>query len=103
MELSIRVIDENGNEQTISGVKRENWENMTDSCPECGGREFNHFSTSGGHYGTNDSAVVLRSDFWDAERPLFTRCRDCREILYKHPAFDLLVNSDEDVEIPLDF
>lgn len=103
MKLSMRVIDEDGNEQTISAVKREDWENMTDPCPECGGCEFNHFSTSGEHYGSRDSAVVMRSDFWDAERSLFTRCRDCREILYKHPAFDLLFKSNDDVETSLDF
>ena len=103
MRLSIQVIDQNGNEQTISGVKRDDWESMNDSCPECGGLEFNHFSASGGHYGSRDTAVVMRSDFCDADRSLYTRCRDCREILYKHPAFDLLFLSDDSEEIPLDF
>jgi len=76
---------------------------MNDPCPECGGLEFNHFSVSGGHYGARDSAVVMRSDFWDADQSLFTRCRECREILYKHPAFDLLFSSNNSEETPLDF
>ena len=95
MRYSVRVIDEEGNEQTISGVRREDWEDLTDPCPECGGREFDHLSTSGGHYGAHDSTVVLRADFWDADHPLLTRCRDCRETLYKHPAFDLLFEPDD--------
>lgn len=103
MRLSIRVIDQEENEQTISGVKRDDWESMNDPCPECGGLEFNHFSVSGGHYGSRDSAVVMRSDFWDAEQSLFTRCRECREILYKHPVFDLLFPSDDSEEFSLDF
>jgi len=45
----------------------------------------------------------MRSDFWDAEQSLFTRCRECREILYKHPAFDLLFPSDDSEEFSLDF
>ena len=61
------------------------------------------FSVSGGHYGSRDSTVVMRSDFWDAEQSLFTRCREYREILYKHPAFELLFPSDDSEKISLDF
>ncbi|WP_144050369.1 hypothetical protein [Halorubrum persicum] len=103
MRLSIRVIDQDGTEQIITGIKRDDWENMNDPCPECGDVEFNHFSVSGGHYGSRDSAVVMRSDFWDADQSLFTSCRECREILYKHPAFDLLFSSEDSEGIPLDF
>jgi len=103
MEISMRVVDEDEKEQIISGVSREDWESITDPCPECGGYEFNHVTTSGGHYGSSDSAVILRSDFWDVDRSLFTRCRNCREILYKHPAFDLLFNLNDDAETSLKF
>ncbi|WP_139136210.1 hypothetical protein [Haladaptatus sp. W1] len=97
MELPIRVIDADDNERKISGINRDDWTDMTDPCPECGGQEFNHFSTSGGYYGSRDTTVVLRSDFWDAEQSLFTRCRNCRKILFKHPAFDLLSDLSEHV------
>ena len=45
----------------------------------------------------------MRSDFWDADRSLFTQCRECREILYKHPAFNLLFPLDDSEETLLDF
>ncbi|WP_139231265.1 hypothetical protein [Halostagnicola kamekurae] len=95
MSRSLRVIDEDGIEQEINGIKRDDWKNLNDPCPNCGGCEFNHLSTSGGHYGKRDTAIVMRSDFWNVDQPLFTRCRDCREILYKHPAFDLLFEADD--------
>jgi len=96
MDISMQVIGDDGTEHELSGVKRDDWGGMDDPCPECGGEEFNHISTSGGHYGPRETAVVMRSDFWDAEQPLFTRCRDCRTVLYKHPAFDLLFDSSDD-------
>lgn len=99
MEFSIRILDANGNERELSGVKRDDWEGMNDSCPECGGREFNHVLTSGGHYGLRDGAVVMRSDFWDIDQSLFTQCRDCREILYKHPAYELIFKFEGDITI----
>jgi len=103
MRISIQIIDGDGNEQTIFGVKREDWDDMNDPCPECGGIKFNHFSVSGGHYGTCGSAVVMRSDFWDADQSLFTRCHECCEILYKHPAFDLIFSSNDTDKNPLNF
>ncbi|MDL0118288.1 hypothetical protein PNQ29_08390 [Halobacterium salinarum] len=98
MNSPVQIIDENGDERELTGIEREDWTGMSDPCPECGGQEFNHISTSGGRYGRRDGAVVMRSDFWGVEKPLFTRCRDCRETLYKHPAFDLLfeINGDHD-------
>ena len=103
MDLSMRVIEDDGNEREIRGIKHNDWNDMNDPCPECGGREFDHISTSGGHYGPRETVIVMRSDFWSAEQSLFTRCRDCHEILYKHPAFDLLFNLDEDSTEALDF
>ncbi|GAA0291096.1 hypothetical protein GCM10009066_02010 [Halarchaeum salinum] len=86
----MKFIDTSGDEHEITCVERDDWSSLSDPCPECGGQEFNHISTSGGHYSSRDEAVVLRSDFWDAEKAQFTRCRDCRAVLYKHSAFDLL-------------
>lgn len=102
MEVTMRVIGEDGNEREICGIERDDWNDMSDPCPECGGREFNQISTSGGHYGPRNTAIVMRSDFWGVEQSLFTRCRDCREILYKHPAFDLLFDFGEDSTKTLD-
>lgn len=90
MEIHVRIILDDGTEHSIVGISREDWSGLGDPCPECGHREFNHFTSAGGLYGPYQGAVVERSDFWDANRPLFTRCRSCREILYQHPAFELL-------------
>jgi len=95
MERALRV-DDGDRSFTISGVDRDDWDGLADPCPACGGREFDHVATAGGRYGVRDGAVVSRSDFWDAERALWTRCRGCERILYKHPAADLLFDPGED-------
>lgn len=77
-------------------VIRADWEGLSEPCPECGTQEFDHFEVVGGHYGAFGAAVIERTDFWDAKRPLFTKCRGCGEALYKHPAFDLLFGSEDD-------
>lgn len=102
MEETIRVIRDD-TAQEIVGVKRDDWNGLADPCPECGHTEFNHFKSAGGHYGPYQGAVVERTDFWDANRSLYTRCRECGEILYKHPAFDLLypVDGEDDAIIDL--
>lgn len=102
MQTTFTLVGSDIREQ-ISGIKRDDWHDMSDPCPECGGREFNHLSTTGGHYGSQDTAIVMRSDFWGVEQRLFTCCRDCHEILHKHPAFDLLFNLDENSTEILDF
>lgn len=103
MRIRIRVIHDSGVEHRIEGIARDDWHGLGDPCPECGHREFDHFQTSGGHYGPYQSTVIERTDFWDANQPLFTRCRGCKEILYKHPAFDLLYPIDGDDEAVIRF
>lgn len=93
MERNLRVVADSQS-FVITGVVREGWDGLTDACPACGGREFEHVSTAGGRYGMRDGIAVLRSELWDADRPLFTRCRECGETLYKHPAFELLFGPD---------
>lgn len=95
MERSIRVVVD-GQSFVITGLDRDEWDGLNDACPDCGGREFEHLSTAGGRYGVQEGTVVLRSELWDADRPLFTRCRECGEVLYKHPAFDLVFGPDAD-------
>jgi Zn finger protein HypA/HybF involved in hydrogenase expression len=90
MNLRLRIIHDDGTEHNIEGIMRADWDSLTDPCPKCGGQEFDYFQVSGGHYGSHQGTIIERKDFWDANQPLFTRCRDCDEILYKHPAFDLL-------------
>jgi formate dehydrogenase maturation protein FdhE len=95
MTRTLRVVGDDRS-FTITGVERGEWEGMDDACPACGGREFDHVATAGGHYGVRDGTAVLRSDFWDADRAVRTRCRDCGTVLHKHPAFDLLFGPDAD-------
>lgn len=104
MRFQIRVIDDDGAEYRIEGITRDDWDGLIDPCPECGQQEFNHFKASGGHYGTYQDTVIERADFWDGTQPLFTRCRSCKETLYKHPAFELLypVDGDDDAVIRLE-
>ena len=90
MEDSIQVTREDGTTKEIVGVDRDDWDGLSDPCPVCGSCEFDHFATTGGHFGRQGTAVIERTDYWDAKRQLFTRCRGCDEVLYKHPAFDLL-------------
>jgi len=98
----MKFTDANGDEHELTCVDRDDWDSLSDPCPECGGQGFTHISTSGGRYGPQDETVVMRSDFWDVERPLFTRCRDCREVVYRHPAFDLLFEIDLDDGVAAD-
>ena len=93
MKRTLRVVSEDRS-FTIAGVETDEWEGMSDPCPTCGGRGFEHVSAGGGYYGVRDGTVVLRSDCWDADRALRTRCRVCGTMLHKHPAFDLLFDLD---------
>ena len=96
MEIRMRVTDSDGEETKITGIDRDDWHGLRDSCPECGSHEFNHFGTTGGQYGKQREAVIKRTDYWDAKQPLYTQCKSCNEILFKHPAFDLLFDLDGD-------
>ena len=95
MERRLRVVAD-GLSVVITGIAREGWDGLTDACPACGGREFEHVSTAGGRYELQNGTAVLRSELWDADRSLFARCRECGEILYKHPAFELVFGPDAD-------
>lgn len=63
---------------------------MGDPCPECWGMEFDHVRYEGGHYGQHQGTVVERADYWDQQGSLYTACKDCGEVLYKSPAYDVL-------------
>lgn len=90
MDRQFCVVGEDGTDTVINGVRNDEWDGLGSACPRCDATEYRHFTASGGRYGTRDGAVVLRSDYWDSERRLFTECLDCELVLYKHPAFDLL-------------
>lgn len=34
--------------------------------------------------------MIERSDYWYQHGGLYTACRDCDEVLYKNPAYDVL-------------
>jgi len=74
----------------IGYIERDDWDGMSDPCPECGGTEFDHMQYEGGHYGQYQGAVIERTDYWDQHGSLYTACKDCDEVLYKNPAYDVL-------------
>ncbi|GGL21723.1 hypothetical protein GCM10009037_01300 [Halarchaeum grantii] len=90
MERTWRL-DDGERVRTITGVRRPDWQGMTDPCPDCGARAFRHVATSGGRYECVDGVVTRRTDYWDAGADLLTQCLDCDAVLYKHPAFELCV------------
>lgn len=69
---------------------RTDWDGLTDPCPECDGTEFDHIQYEGGHYGQVEGTVIERTDYWDQKGSLYTACKECDEILFKSPAYDVL-------------
>lgn len=63
---------------------------MAEPCPECDGTEFDHMNYEGGHFGHYQDAVIERTDYWDQKGSLYTACRGCGEVLFKHPAYDIV-------------
>ena len=96
MVIRMRMTDEDGKESEITGIDRDDWHGLSESCPECGSHEFDHFEVNGGHYGKHEETVIKRTDYWSGTRPLFTRCKSCDEVLFKHPAFELLFDMGDD-------
>jgi hypothetical protein len=74
----------------IEYVYRDDWEGISDPCPECHAIEFDHVRYDGGHYGHYQGAVIERRDYWYQKGSLYTGCRGCGEILFKHPAYDII-------------
>lgn len=97
MEETFRVIAGDGSESQVERTKHPAWDQLGDPCPECGATEYRHFSTSGGRYGIQEGAVILRSDYWSTNRTLLTECLSCDTVLEKHPAFDLLFETAVDL------
>jgi hypothetical protein len=71
-------------------ILREDWDGMMDPCPECDGTEFDHLQYSGGQYGQENQTVIERADYWDQKGSLYTACKECDEVLFKHPAYDII-------------
>lgn len=103
MDRELRVVDEEGSESRIRGVRQPEWDRIGTPCPDCGARNVRHFNADGGRYGTRNDAVVRRSGYWDAHRTLLTQCLNCTLVLYKHPAFDLLYDLEGDNDAAMDF
>ena len=82
-------------ECVLSGIEHAEWNDLRDPCPCCGEEEFRHFEAEGGRYGLEDGTPIRRTDYWDATTPLYTQCLRCGEVLYQHPAFDLLFDRGE--------
>jgi hypothetical protein len=95
MDHEFIITDESGEERRIAAIRHPEWERMDEPCPECGEHEFRHFSSDGGQYGAHGGTVILRSDYWDTNRELFTQCLGCDAVLYKHPAYDLLYQRED--------
>ena len=98
MDIRVKVTFQTGETTHIEGSKREDWGGLMDPCPVCGDHEFDHFRVSGGHYGKEGNDIVERTDYWSAKQVLFTQCKSCDEVLFKHPAFDLLFDPENDNE-----
>ncbi|MEF8775633.1 MAG: hypothetical protein V5A43_03910 [Haloarculaceae archaeon] len=90
MDISLRVVGEDGVEREVAGHRRPGWTSMPDPCPGCGARTFRHFQARAGRYGCRNGILQHRSEYWDGQRALLTRCLHCDLVLYKHPAVDLL-------------
>lgn len=103
MDREFRVVDEDGSEAALRGVRREEWDGLGSECPRCGATEYRHFTVSGGRYETRNGAVVRRSEYWDSERRLYTECLGCGAALFKHPAFDLLYGCGDDEDGGIQF
>ena len=74
----------------IEVIIREDWVGMSDPCPECSGTEFDYVRYEGGHYGHYEGTVIKRTDYWYQKGSIYTVCKDCDEVLYKNPAYDVL-------------
>lgn len=103
MDRELRVIDEQGSESLIEGIRRPAWDGVGVPCPDCGARRVRHFTCEGGRFGVRDGAVERRSGYWDSSRAIFTQCLGCRLVLFKHPAFDLLYDLDGEGNSVIDF
>ena len=73
-------------------IERSDWEGLSDECPECEGSEYNHMRFQAGLFGQYQGGVIERKDYWDQKGSLYTECIGCDEVLYKHPAYDLIEN-----------
>jgi hypothetical protein len=96
MERTVTVVDEHGEQWTITEIRRRDWDGVDGACPRCDGVRYRHFVARGGRVSSRDGVLEQRSDYWDAKRPLATRCLSCDRLLYKHPAFDLLFAGEDD-------
>lgn len=74
----------------IEYIERRDWEGVNEACPECQATEFDHVRYEGGHYAQQGTAVVERTDYWEQKGRLYTACKECDEILYKHPAYAVI-------------
>jgi hypothetical protein len=90
-EIGIWIDDE---QRVFLRIERDDWAGLGDPCPCCGAQTFRHFETDGGRYGVEEGRPIHRTDYWDAKKPLYTQCLNCAEVLYRHPAFELLFDTD---------
>lgn len=74
----------------VEYIDRDDWHGMSDPCPECHETEFDHVRYEGGHYGQYQEAIIERTDHWYQKGSLYTACKECDEVLYKNPAYDIL-------------
>lgn len=73
-------------------IARSDWVGMSDACPKCGEGEFKQISYSVLLYSRYDDAIIECKDYWFLKGSLYTECYDCDEILFKHPAYDIVEN-----------
>jgi hypothetical protein len=48
-----------GEEIQVESISRNDWNGLNVPCPVCGSTEFHHTRYESGHYGKEESAVIL--------------------------------------------
>lgn len=95
MKQTFTLTNRDGDEQEITQIRHSEWGELGDPCPECGATEYRHFAAEGGRFGLQEKVVIQRSDYWETNRSLMTQCRSCGAVLYQHPAFELIYDSEK--------
>lgn len=87
----------------VEAIVRDDWDELTDPCPECDWSSFivrhlagdiwssREVETSDGSTRQHASPI---NDLDGHNQLLFAKCRHCGEVVYKHPAADLLPEID---------
>jgi hypothetical protein len=80
----------------VDYVMREDWNSTDEQCPECNGRTIRVRNLAGDIYrnkelkNSDGRLATPINDLDGLNQLLFAKCRGCGEVLFKHPAADLI-------------